>query len=568
MLFLLKSGKKNSHEIHPEEIFIDSTNISNLDSDSFEGRFEKNINVIIFIIFGVISAFLFSFFIYKLYMHQVYKYDYWNNFAMNNYIKKSPIFPARGIIKDRNGETIAWNEDPEMATSSIPKRFYITSAGLSSTLGYMSYPKKDKSGVFWQDTYKGQSGLEKQYNDLLSGVRGEKIYEVSVNGKITNDNIAKEAKDGADLETYIDINIQKAFYKYLKEVVDAQSFSGGAGIMMDVNSGQVLALASYPDYDNNLFSNAETEEEKDKKNNYLTSKKTPMLNRAVSGVYVPGSVVKPFMAYAALNVGVIDQYQNIFSSGKLVIKNKYDGPDTIFRDWKAHGYVDARHAIAVSSDEYFYQVGGGYGDQKGLGIDRIEKYMKGFGFASSTGIDLPLEKIGVVPSKAWKEKSFEEGTWLLGNTYHTAIGQYGFQTSPISLARSVAIIANGGKIIIPKIASTTENNKVKDYVDLKLNKDFLKVSREGMALSASEIGTAHYFNDLPFTVAAKTGTAQLGLHNERVNSWSAGYFPRENPKYVFVFMMEGGPATNKVGASKMMRKVFSDILEKEPDFWK
>jgi penicillin-binding protein 2 len=212
----------------------------------------------------------------------------------------------------------------------------------------------------------------------------------------------------------------------------------------------------------------------------------------------------------------------------------------------------------------FIKLGGGYKDQKGLGISRIGKYMKSFGFASSTGIDLPQEKASIVPGVEWKEKNFKDGVWLLGDTYHASIGQSGFQTSPIGLARSIAIIANGGKVIIPRIASTT-NNSVQSY-DMNLDQNILKIIREGMALTTSETGTAHYFGDLPFKVSAKTGTAQLGARNERVNSWSTGYFPRENPKFVFVFMMEGGPATNKVSASKIMRKVFQDMIDKKMEY--
>jgi penicillin-binding protein 2 len=262
---------------------------------------------------------------------------------------------------------------------------------------------------------------------------------------------------------------------------------------------------------------------------------------------------------------VIGEYDNIYSSGQLVIKNKYGGPDTIFRDWKAHGYVDVRKAIAESSDEYFYQVGGGYMDQKGIGINKIEKYMKFFGFASSTGIDFPAEKTGIVPSIEWKKKNFSEGDWLLGNTYHTSIGQYGFKTTPLELVRSIAAIANGGKILVPRIASTTEEVK---YTDLNLDKKILKVIQEGMRMTSQEAGTAHYFSDLPFKVSAKTGTAQLGFNNERVNSWSSGYWPSENPKYAFVFMMEDGPASNKVASSKIMRQVFQDILELVPEYTK
>lgn len=574
MRFLQKLGKntnKNRSEIEPEDIFLDSSNLSNLDSDSFEGRFEKNISQKSFYFFALISIFIFTFFTYTLTQHQVINHAYWNSFASNNYLKKNPIFANRGVILDRNGEVLAWNEN---ATSTegkvfIPKRFYVTESGLSSTLGYLSYPKKDIKGIFWQSDYKGDAGLEKKYDKYLSGVSGESVSEVAVNGSVSRDNVISLPISGSNLQTNIDLRLQKSFYNNLKEVVDGQGFSGGSGVMMDVNTGEVISLVSYPDFDNNIFSNAASKEDKEIKAKYLIDKKTPMLNRAASGMYVPGSVVKPFMAYAALKEGVIDQYQNIFSSGQLVIKNKYDGPDTIFRDWKAHGYVDVRNAIAVSSDEYFYQVGGGYQDQVGLGINRIEKYMKSFGFASSTGVDLPQEKSGVVPGIDWKKKNFEDGDWLLGNTYHTSIGQYGFQTTPLELARSVALIANGGKLIIPKIASTTENTKsYDDFVDLNLDKDILNIIREGMELTTTDVGTAHYFKDLPFKVAAKTGTAQLGFKNERVNSWSTGYFPAENPKYVFVFMMEGGPSTNKVGASKMMRKVFQEIVDTMPEYTK
>lgn len=160
--------------------------------------------------------------------------------------------------------------------------------------------------------------------------------------------------------------------------------------------------------------------------------------------------MKPFFAYAALAEKIITPEQNIYSSGQLVIENKYDGPDTVFKDWRAHRYVDMRKAIAQSSDEYFYQIGGGYKEQKGLGIARLNTYAKKFGFASTTGIDLPGEEFGVIPSPEWKKKVFDE-EWLLGNTYHSSIGQYGFQLTPLELVRAVSAIANGGYLVTPHI---------------------------------------------------------------------------------------------------------------------
>jgi penicillin-binding protein 2 len=568
----VNKNKKKIKEIDPEDIFLESTNLSNFDQDNFEGRFEKLIEKKLFYLIGISLVLVFSFFAYKASLIQVKDYEKWSNLADKNYLKKTPIFPSRGVIKDRNGEPLVWNEDISNSTNTIPNRFYAKDLGISSLLGYVSYPKKDKSGHFWQDDYIGSAGLEKKYNDILSGSNGEKVIEINANGTIAKDNILNKAIDGENVETNIDARLQKIFYNRLRDVVEAQGFDGGAAVMMDVNTGEVLSLVSVPDFDSNIYANATNTEDKIIKNKYLEDVRTPMLNRVINGSYVPGSVVKPFMAYAALYEGVIGEYDNIYSSGQLVIKNKYGGPDTIFRDWKAHGYVDARKAIAQSSDEYFYQIGGGYMDQKGLGINKIEKYMKFFGFASSTGIDFPSEKIGVVPSIEWKKKNFAEGDWLLGNTYHTSIGQYGFKTTPLELVRSIALIANGGKIVIPKIVNTKseteEENQKSAQIDLSLDQKILKIVQEGMRGSAGESGTAHYFSDLPFKVNAKTGTAQLGFNNERVNSWSSGYWPSENPKYAFVFMMEDGPASNKVASSKVMRQVFGDILELAPEYTK
>jgi penicillin-binding protein 2 len=559
------SNKKRYHEVDPDEVFADAVNISKFDGDVLEGKFEKPLSKISFLIFSVGIFFILGAFFVKAFITQVHEGDNWSDLAKNNYLKNTPVFAYRGVIKDRNGVLLAWNDTSSATGSSlsIPARRYINDPGFSHVLGYVSYPKKDKTGYFWQTEYIGADGLEKQYNNRLAGKQGELIVEVSARGQIQNDNIIKPPIDGETLNTHIDSRVQKIFFNHLKEAVDAQGFSGGVGIMMDVNNGEIIAMTSYPEYSNNIFINASTTEEKEKKAKYLTSSQKPMLNRAVSGQIVPGSTVKPFMAYAALNEGVIDEFKNIYSSGQLVIKNVYGGPDTIFKDWKAHGYTDIKKAIAESSDEFFYQVGGGYKDQPGLGISRIERYMKMFGFASSTGVDLPGEKSGVVPSPEWKKKNFKEGDWLLGNTYHTSIGQYGFQTTPLELVRSISILGNGGTIVTPHIVGDA-----KPAGKLTLDSNSLRIVRQGMRMTAEEGGTAHYFNDLPFKVAAKTGTAQLGYNNERVNSWSTGYFPYENPKYAFVYVMESGPASNTLAASKVMRAIFGDILTEAPEYTK
>jgi len=217
-----------------------------------------------------------------------------------------------------------------------------------------------------------------------------------------------------------------------------------------------------------------------------------------------------------------------------------------------------RKALAESSDEYFYQIGGGYMDQPGLGIARINEYANLFGFATTTGIDLPAEDYGVIPSQEWKKKVFNEN-WLLGDTYHTAIGQYGFQITPLELVRAVASIANGGYLVTPHVlsgietASTTLNLKEKD----------LKVIREGMhRVVTDDGGTAKPLVIDGVSVAAKSGTAELGSRKELVNSWISGYFPYENPEYAFVVIMEKGGQHNPYGAVFVMR----DVLEYLRDY--
>lgn len=551
-------------EISPEDIFIDSSNLSSLDRDNLEGALDVSTRGAAHYFFIFITLASFFMFAYKSYSLQIVEHDYWSEKSANNYIKNVPIFAKRGVVKDRNGELLAWNSEDDSIGGGIIKREY-KGLGYSNLLGYVSYPKIDKSGVFWEDEYLGVAGIEKEYNDYLSGVNGNRFVEVNVKKEIIRDNITQNPTNGETLELTIDSKLQDIFYKHLKEALDDLTFTGAAGAIMDVNTGEVLAMVSLPDYDNNIFVNASGTKEKEIKMSYLERKDTPMLNRVVSGTYTPGSVVKPFMAYAALDYGVIGEWDSIYSSGQLVIKNKYGGPDTIFRDWKAHGYVDARKAIAVSSDEYFYQVGGGFEDQKGLGIIKIDEYMSKFGFASTTNIDFPNEKLSLIPTPEWKKKTFADGDWLLGNTYHTSIGQYGYKTTPIALLRSIALIANGEYLISPILSKATTSQKIK----LDLNKHFLNVAREGMKASASEGGTAHYFSHLPFEVAAKTGTAQLGVNNERVNSWTTGYWPYKaesntsdiKPKYAFVLLLENGQASNTTGASVIMKRVFDDMIK-------
>ncbi len=556
-----KKRNKYLGEINPEEILIDVSNLGNFNLQQMEGALSKVLDKNSIYIVSSFVLFILSFFLYQMYNMQIVNSDHYRQLAERNKFRSSPIFPKRGAILDRGGELLAWNT--AATDTSIIRRNYIESEGFSNLLGYVSYPKVDKSGVFWQSEYMGKDGLEKFYQDKLNGVSGSHIYEVSATGEILPGKVTKESIDGEEMKTNIDSKLQTELFQYIKDLANEKGFHGGAGIVMNVNDGSVAALVSYPEYNNNIMTNGESAEEKNVINNWLSDKDNKFSNRAVAGLYTPGSTVKPFMAYSALSEKIIDQYTNILSKGKLIVKNKYGGPDAVFKDWKAHGYVDMRHAIAVSSDEYFYQIGGGYNDQEGLGIDRIYNHMSAFGFASSTGIDIGGEKKGNIPNKAWKEKMYTDGNWRLGDTYNTSIGQYGYQTTPIELVRSLSLIANGSFLPTPRVYGSSTD---KLYINLDIDK--LNVAREGMRLAVTDqnIGTVRSLYVKGVEVAAKSGTAELGVHKDRVNSWVMGYYPYDKPKYAFVVIMENGDVHNLTGASTVMRKLLTHIVENKDHY--
>lgn len=550
--------KSSSHEIDPEDVFIDSQNLSMLNLDQMQGQLERPLGKHIFYTTLVLSCILIIGFSYRLYAMQVIQGDDYREMADKNRLKKIPLFALRGTISDRSGQILAWNSvfnnasgtEPQKITDDIPKRLYTEEKGFAHILGYVTYPKRDQTGVFWQDEYLGKDGVEKQYQSELAGIKGERIIEVTALHEVESQNVVVYPTHGENIVLTIDKNVQAKLYERMEALADKAGFSGGAGVIMDVRNGEILALTSYPEYNNNIITNTTTQEEKKQVAEDLLDKRGKFINRVVSGLFTPGSTVKLFFAYAALAEDVITPEQNIYSSGQLVIKNKYDGPDTIFKDWKKHGYVDMRNAIAVSSDEYFYQIGGGYKDQKGLGIARLNTYATLFGFATTTKIDLPGEDFGIVPSPEWKKRVFKED-WLVGNTYHSSIGQYGFQLTPLELLRGVAAIANGGYLVQPHVLLRSQGAST----SLQLDQKKLKVIQEGMRLAVNgEKGTGRALNIKGVEVAAKSGTAELGVSKQQVNSSISGYFPYENPKYAFVVIMEKGDRHNPFGAVFAMRE--------------
>ncbi|MBU0998700.1 hypothetical protein KKG24_00105 [Patescibacteria group bacterium] len=557
-----KNKKKKNTLVEPDEIFLDSKNLESFDRQQFEGRIERPIPKKNILLLGILFLFFTVIFGTRLVYLQIQKGETYFKRSQNNILEKVPIFTDRGMVYDRNKVELTWNE--KTSESSIPIRNYL-SPGFSHLLGYVSYPTMDNSGNYWQVEFIGKDGLEKQYNDSLKGENGAKIIETDALGKVYSENIINAPKKGTDLITTIDSRIQKELFNLIKNLSANRTFNGGSGIIMSTENGEIIATTSFPEYNSEILSLG-----KDVViiNGYLTDPRKVFLDRDISGLYTPGSIVKPFFALGALVEGVIDPYKKILSTGSISIPNPYfPNQKTVFKDWQVNGWTNMMEALAVSSDVYFYEIGGGFEDQKGLGITNLGKYAELFGFGEKTGIDLPDEKAGTIPSPNWKILNFKGDPWRIGDTYHTAIGQYGFQVTPIEMVRAVAAIGNSGIMLTPHLV-LGDLEKENQKTLLNLNKEYFNTVHEGMKLAVTS-GTVTALNVPYVQVAAKSGTAQIGVAKNKVNSWVIGFFPYKNPKYAFAIIMEAGPATTGGGAaSTIMRQLLDWMSVNTPEYFK
>jgi penicillin-binding protein 2 len=558
-----KISRRNSikdREIEPDEIFIDSTNLPEFDTDQFEGRIERPISrnsliaiVVVFLIIGVLFG-------WKVWSLQITQGGDFASISENNRLDNSIIFADRGVVYDRNNTELIWNAKIE--EEDFSRRKYIELNGLSHTLGYVSYPLKDDSGVYYQKEFTPKAGIEKLYDKTLNGTSGLKIIETNALMEIQSESVTLPPKDGENVTLSIDARVQNKMYELIEALVDEVGFDGGAGVITDINNGEILSMASFPEYSSQVLSDGEP---KEKIAQYAQNENNPYLNRVSSGLYTPGSTVKLFVSLGALNEKLIDPGKEILSTGSISIPNPYfPDKESVFVDWKEHGYVNMRDAIAVSSNVYFYAIGGGFEDQEGLGIKNIEKYMRMFGFGEKTDIypdEILDEKEGVIPNPQWKEEMFDGDEWRIGDTYHTAIGQYGFQVTALQLARAVAAIANGGKLYKPTLLLGDGGESDRASV----RKKHYPTVREGMRQSVTD-GTAKGLYIPQVKVAAKTGTAQLGTTKTYVNSLVVGFFPYDNPKFAFTVIMEKGKQSNTIGALFIMRQLFEWMAENTPEY--
>lgn len=539
--------RRQDLEIAPDEIFLDASNAPDFDRSRFEGRLEKPLPLRTFVALFSVLSLLFLILLTRAWNLEITQGEIFAEESAHNSLDVVTLFAPRGIITDVHGVVLAENSEGE--DGSMVRNYPVSS--LSQVIGYVSYPKKDARGVYYDTNQTGVTGLEAEYDALLAGKNGQLLTETDVLGRVRSEGSFIPAKEGGTLQLSIDANVQKLFARAIANTASGARFIAGAGVIMDVHTGAVRALVSYPSYDANVMASGGPTSVIE---GYNTNTGRPFLDHAIQGVYVPGSVVKPIVAAGALTDGLITPNTVIQDKGFISIPDPYHpGKEFIYKGWKVLGPVDVKGAIAWSSDVFFYTVGGGFGSQKGLGIDRLGYWYRQFGLGDPTGIDLSGEASGLVPTPEWKQETFNE-QWYLGDTYFTAIGQYAMQVTPIQMARAMAAVANGGKLFTPTLIV----GKSPSYTTIPVDASALATVRAGMraAVTSALAGAIN----LPYIkVAAKTGTAETGTRNQYDNSWLVGFFPYDNPQYAFAVVLERGPQGAGERAVDAMQHFFESL---------
>ncbi|MFA6492702.1 MAG: penicillin-binding protein 2 [Patescibacteria group bacterium] len=428
---------------------------------------------------------------------------------------------------------------PGVIIAKKPIREYSTIAGLGPIIGYISkVTEKDlKENLSYKLSYEiGRDGLESFYEKYLRGNPGLLEIEVDSHGRQQRQLSSTSPLPGNNLTLSVDAELEEKMMETLSAEVKSVESPGGSAIAINPKTGQILGMVSYPTFDNNIFTSRDINEEYAK---LISDPSKPMFNRAISGTYPSGSIIKPIVAAVGLQEGIITERTTINDPGEIKVGS------WVYPDWKNHGLVDIRKAIAESCNVFFYSIAGGWDKIKGLGVEKLDDYLVKFGFQDKTGIDLPSEAKGNVPSPQWKEKTKKE-MWYLGDTYHLGIGQGDFLITPLEMAVATSAIVNGGELLKPQIVSkiTDQNGQVvKDFkkevkADKLIDDANLQVVREGMRQAVTG-GSAQRLNSLPVAAAAKTGTAQFGVEG-KTHAWMTAFAPYNDPQIVIVTLVEEG----------------------------
>ncbi|ECO2123899.1 penicillin-binding protein 2 [Campylobacter jejuni] len=490
---------------------------------------------------------------------EIYKRN--DSYYNQDFIKVVDFIPYDEIIPHYS----ELNLNKTIKIDPVVKRKYPFGKLASHIIGYVgkaNLQDVQENEIAKLSNYTGKSGIERYYNDILQGEKGTRVYKVNaLNQEV--EQLSYTPAMSNDIELTIDIELQS----YLTSLFEGNA---GAAIIMNVNDGSILAAGSFPEYDLNPFVTGISFKDWDELSNSLDH---PFTNKLINGYYPPGSVVKMGVGLSFLNS------KNISPSTQYVCNGSIELGGRFFRCWNrsGHGPVDLKHAIKYSCDVYFYN------GSLQVGIDQISETLSRIGFGAKTGVDLPSEFVGTLPSKEWKMQRYRQ-SWFQGDTLNTAIGQGNFLATPMQIARYTAQIAKGGEVI-PHFLKSIENNNTtienqmdenKKEIFTLFEKSQLPYIRDAMYAVANEQGgtSYRYLHNLNVKVAAKTGTAQVVGFSQtdknrvdekqfeyytRSHAWLTSYAPYSKPKYVVTVLLEHGG--RNITSEATVAKIYQKMIE-------
>ena len=510
--------------------------------------------------------------ILEVYKIMVVRYE----ISRNGYSSIRPVTIAKDVSREsavKLGEQSIYF--PGISATNEPMVSYPSGSLASHILGYVgNITETELDGR--EDTYGindviGKVGIQYVFEEYLRGKDGIKQLDMSVDGTITDEYITQEAVAGSDVILTIDANLQAATEKALANNIKKIAGGGfskrsdakaGAAVVMNVKTGEILAMASYPDYEPELFVNGISQKKLDEYN-----KGDNIFNRAISGVYAPGSTFKMITAIAGLETGVITPTEKINDIG--VYKKAHEPACWIWNSYgMSHGWLNVTEAITHSCNYFFYEVG------YRATIDNIAKYAKYYGLGEKTNVELPMEEKGIV---ATRDKAKERGDeWQIGETLSAAIGQSYNSYTPIQMAKYISMLANGGEpidVTIVKSINDVNGNQVSKeditkFVNAKLGltkekKENLNIKKENIdailkgmkGVTSEEGGTAYStFANFNIELGGKTGSAQTDVQG-KINGWFVGFAPYEEPEIAVVVLVENA------GSGSYTAEVARDILQ-------
>ncbi len=562
-----KVFKKNAQKSNRREVDWEDSLLPNFDAN-FGIKYARDSWVTL--PFAIVCLIFFFIIFLRLFHLQIVEGKSNRDLADGNRIQIRVIHAPRGVIFDRDGKILASNSpafrlfdkalkkanlitreealklevnnDPKAANLEVDNvRTYPMAEKIAHVIGYVGEISEEqlKNGEY--KNYHlgdriGQSGIELQYEKLLRGIDGGEIIEVDSKGSKLRTLRRNPPIPGQNIHLTIDASLQDKIYEQLSLTLTKNNSCCGAAIAMDPSNGQVLALVSLPSFDPNVFTTKYNENSIEQ---IFSQKDSPILNRAISGTYPPGSTYKIVSSLAALSSGKITPSTIVEDTGVIHL-GSFSFSNWYFSEYgRTEGSVDLLKAIQRSNDIYYYYVG------QTIGEKVLGEWSRKMNLGSKLGIDLSGESVGLIPSDEWKRENFGEG-WYPGDSLHMAIGQGFVLTSPLQILGITSLIAQDGILYKPKLVLT--NFKPEVIVSNITTPDRIQVIKEGLKLVPKQGGTAWPFFTFPIETAGKTGTAEFGDPKNRTHGWYTSFAPVDKPKIVLTVLVEGGGEGSTVAA--------------------